>query len=139
MTGRIGRNGGINPPPTTEKPKVNKIPQWNGGKMKIPVSKVPELLDKLGMTEEDVKEMVAKTRETIEKAFTEESQQVKERQQVKVEDLILTEFPVKKAIEVIRTAGIDPDSFNSVLEMKSQALAVLYETFFGRISVSEKR
>ncbi|SMO61974.1 hypothetical protein SAMN06269117_11462 [Balnearium lithotrophicum] len=98
----------------------------------IPVSKVPELLDKLGMSEEDVKKMVADTRKTIEGVFSKEEGK-------EVENLILPEFPVSKAIEVLRTAGIDPDSFNSVFEVKAKALAVLYEIFFGRTSELEKQ
>lgn len=94
--------------------------------MRIPVGKVPELLDKLGMTEEEVKKMVEETLEIIEK--------VADGKEVKTSELILPEFPIDKAVAVLKAAGEDPDGFNSVFEAKVRALAVLYETFFGRSS-----
>ena len=94
--------------------------------MRIPVGKVPELLSELGMTEEEVKKMVEETSEIIEK--------VADGKEVKTSELILPEFPIGKAVAVLKAAGEDPNGFNSVFEAKVRALAVLYETFFGRSS-----
>jgi helix-turn-helix protein len=96
--------------------------------MKIAVGRVPELLKELGMTEEEVRELLDRVTEKIEKlGAIEESEEVK----VSPGEMIVTEFPVDKAIVVLEFAGIDPNSFNSVLEAKAKALAVLYQTFFG--------
>ncbi len=94
--------------------------------MRIPVGKVPQVLKELEMSEEEIKEMVEKTSETIEKVANGE--------ELKTSELILPEFPTGKAVAVLKAAGEDPDSFNSVFEAKVRALAVLYETFFGRSS-----
>jgi len=101
--------------------------------MKIAVGRVPELLKELGMTEEEVRELLDTTSKKIEKIG--ELAELAEKGNADVEEspgaMLLTEFPIDKAIIVLKFAGLDPNSFNSVLEAKTQALAVLYKTFFG--------
>ena len=100
--------------------------------MKIAVGRVPELLKELGMTEEEVRELLDATSKKIEKIG-----ELAEKGNADVEEspgeMLLTEFPIDKAVIVLKFAGLDPNSFNSVLEAKAQALAVLYKTFFGLI------